>query len=88
MYVIFCRITESHFGEPMNPHLMRACLATDIAINDPEHVMTASVLLGHHRLSTTERYYNMAQQHDAAGRWQRTILERRRAARRQSRGRR
>jgi integrase/recombinase XerD len=52
--------TEAALGQRINPHLFRDCAATSVAIEDPEHVGIASQLLGHRRVSTTERYYNQA----------------------------
>lgn len=55
-----CKLTEKAFGESVNPHLFRDCLATSVAIDDPEHVRIASVLLGHSTLETTTKNYNQA----------------------------
>lgn len=52
--------TKAAFGHPVNPHLFRDCAATTIARHSPEHIGTASQLLGHARLDTTERHYNQA----------------------------
>lgn len=53
--------TKQAFGTPINPHLFRDCVATSIAIEDPEHVYIATVILGHTTPETTNRHYNHAQ---------------------------
>jgi integrase len=72
------KLTEEHFGHPVNPQLFRHCLATTVAIEDPNHVGIAGPLLGHRCPQTTEKYYNLAQQRTAAERWQDDLLKRRR----------
>jgi len=67
--MIVARTAEA-YGKPINPHLFRDCAATSIAIEDPEHVRVASLILGHRSAATTERYYNQAQAIDAARRYQ------------------
>ena len=59
-------ITERLIGVDVSPHLFRDSLATTLAIEDPDHVRAASVLLGHTTTRTTERHYNRAQAIDAA----------------------
>ena len=81
VYGVVRAVTSAHLGGALNPHLFRDCLATDIAVNDPEHVRIASAILGHTRLSTTERYYNLARQLEAATLWQQNVLRMRRATR-------
>jgi integrase/recombinase XerD len=54
------RVTQKAFGEPINPHLIRDCAATSIAIQDPASVRIAAALLGHRTFATTEEYYNLA----------------------------
>jgi site-specific recombinase XerD len=53
-------LTEKAFGRGLSPHLFRDALATSLALNDPEIVNTAHVMLGN-SLATTERFYNLAQ---------------------------
>jgi integrase len=65
--------TRATFGHSVNPHLFRDCVATTIAIDDPEHVRIAARLLGHRNLSTTERYYNQAHTIDAARQFQELV---------------
>ena len=52
--------TEKAFGRPVNPHLFRDCVATAIAIHDPENVRMAATVLGHRSFAVTERHYNLA----------------------------
>ena len=52
--------TKTAFGRSINPHLFRDCLATAIAIHDPDNVRMAATILGHGRFATTERDYNLA----------------------------
>jgi hypothetical protein len=56
-------------------------VATSIAIEDPEHVRIASVILGHTLLSTTEKYYNQAQMLTAVRVYNSEITKLRRNAR-------
>jgi len=44
----------------ITPHLLRDSLATSFAIEDPEHMLAASRVLGHSGLETTIRHYNQA----------------------------
>lgn len=52
--------TRESFGTSINPHLFRDCVATSIAIHDPENVRMAATILGHRSFATTERHYNLA----------------------------
>lgn len=70
--------TRQAFGRTINPHLFRDCAATSIAVHDPEHVRIASVILGHARLSTTEKYYNQAQMLSASREYGRALVGMRR----------
>jgi integrase/recombinase XerD len=70
IYDVITSRTAEAFGKPINPHLFRDCAATSIAIDDPEHVRTASQILGHRSTATTEQYYNQAQAIEAARRYQ------------------
>ena len=73
--------TKRAFGHPINPHLFRDCAATSIAIHDPEHVRIATAILGHTRVSTTNKHYNQAQMLTAAREHNREILRLRGKAR-------
>jgi site-specific recombinase XerD len=65
-------LTEDAFGQGLSPHLFRDALATSLAINDPEIVNTAHVMLGN-SLATTERFYNLAQTLEAGRSVNRTL---------------
>lgn len=69
--------TKDAFGEAINPHLFRDCAATTLAIRDPDHVRSASSLLGHGDLRTTEKYYNQASTLQASKNFQSHMLARR-----------
>jgi integrase/recombinase XerD len=77
--------TKVAFDRSVNPHLFRDCAATSIAIEDPEHVRIAAVILGHSKLSTTEKYYNQACSLEAARMYQSSIERLRRDAKRRLR---
>ena len=77
---IYCCIvarTREGLGQPINPHLFRDCAATSIAIDDPVHIGIACRLLGQSTASTTERYYNQAQNVEASRLMQNSLLARR-----------
>jgi integrase/recombinase XerD len=59
--------TGDVFTHAVNPHLFRHCLATSLAINDPEIIGIAHVMLGNDP-ATCQRDYNMAQMHVAGTR--------------------
>ena len=59
--------TEDALGRAINPHLFRDALATSLAINNPEIVGIAHVMLGN-SIDTCQRYYNLARTHLAGGR--------------------
>ncbi|MBP2316532.1 tyrosine-type recombinase/integrase [Azospirillum soli] len=82
----FERATPTVLGERINPHLLRHCAATSIALDDPQGARLTAALLGHSTLRTSERYYTMAQGLEASRRYQATLTDHinrlRRAARR------
>lgn len=51
------RHTTRRFGRHVNAHLFRACLASTVANEDPDHVHIAQHMLHHSQLSTTESSY-------------------------------
>lgn len=51
------KTTERLIGTAMNPHLLRDCVATDLAENSPDSIGAAAIMLGHRHLGTTEKYY-------------------------------
>jgi integrase len=73
-------VTRRELGKPVNPHLFRKVIPTELAIHDPEHVGVAQALLGHADYSTTQRAYNMARSIDA-GRKHQQVLRSIRASR-------
>ena len=52
--------TLQRLNRRVSPQLFRDCVATDIAVLDPEHVGITMPILGHARLSTSQKYYNQA----------------------------
>lgn len=64
------QLTAHHLGRPISMHLFRHAAATSAAVEDPHHVGLIAALLGHARLATGERYYNMAGSIEAARRYQ------------------
>ena len=80
------RLTEDAFGEAISPHLFRDCAATSVAIHDPEHVRIAAAILGHHGLSTTQRYYDQSRMLEAGRSFQSALIKRRKEARRELHG--
>ena len=74
------RHTGPQFGHVVNTHLFRACVATSVAHNDPEHVRICAQLLGHSHFGTTEHYYIIANTRAAADRYHDLIESHRRNA--------
>jgi integrase len=74
------RVTRRELGRPVNPHLFRKIVPTELAIRDPGHVGIAQVLLGHASYETTDRAYNLARALDAARQVQDTMGALRREA--------
>jgi hypothetical protein len=87
IYEVFCQRTGRLFGQPLNPHLLRACLMTETAIRDPKHIGIVSPILGH-RAPRTGKHYNLAGQHEAARQWQQLALKLRDGARQRTKRRR
>jgi integrase/recombinase XerD len=67
------RRTKHEFGHAIWPHLFRDCVATSIAIEDPQNVHLASDILGHQSYATTEKYYNQSRSIDAGRSYQKAI---------------
>ena len=67
IYCNTCDLTERVFGVRINPHLLRDCLASALATDDPGHILAAGRLLGHASLDTTNRHYNQSQMISAVG---------------------
>jgi integrase/recombinase XerD len=62
------RRTKRELGRALSPLLLRKLPATELAINDPEHVGVAQPILGHTNYSMTQRAYNLGRAIDAARR--------------------
>jgi integrase len=60
IYYQINKITRRLFGHPINPHLIRDCVQTGLAIDAPESVRAGARLLGHQDLRTGETHYNHA----------------------------
>jgi integrase len=71
IYYQIIKITRRLFGHPINPHLIRDCVLTGLAIDAPESVRAGARLLGHQALQTGETHYN----HATAGSAQRKHFE-------------
>jgi len=69
------RHTQDAFGHSINLHLFRDCVATTIALDDPEHVHIAADLLGHSTLEFTQRHYIQAQTREACATYQDTLQD-------------
>ena len=77
-YGIIRRLGERELGVRLNPHLFRDCVATSIALEDPEHVRITAPLLGHASLTLSTRHYNQARAAEAVRRHQTGLLALRR----------
>lgn len=60
VYLRITKLTKRLFGAPINPHLLRDCAATSLALVSSDAARAAAPLLGHRRFSTTEKYYVQA----------------------------
>jgi integrase len=78
--------TLNAFGVAITPHLFRDCAATSVAIEDPDHVRIAMNILGHHSLSTTQKYYDQSQMLAAGRTYQSALATLRYTMRKDSRG--
>lgn len=68
LYWRITKLTERLSGAPLNPHLLRDCAATTLALESPDLAQTASPLLGHRHVSTTSRNYVQAKNLEASRR--------------------
>jgi len=68
IYLRFVKFTRRLLGRSINPHLLRDCAATTLAMDSPSSAFAARGLLGHKRFSTTDKYYIHAQQLEASRR--------------------
>jgi site-specific recombinase XerD len=67
--------TKLVFGHAINPHLFRDCAATSFATDDPEHVRCIAPLLGHSRISTSEKHYDQSTMLTAARTFSSTMMK-------------
>ncbi len=68
IYLRIVKLTKRLFGTPINPHLLRDCAASSLALVSPDLARAAAPLLGHRHFSTTERYYIQANELEASRR--------------------
>jgi site-specific recombinase XerC len=50
--------TRREFGHSVSPHLFRDSVATAVAVDNPKHIVDASLILGRAEHRTTEKFYN------------------------------
>ena len=62
------KLTRRLLGTPINPHLLRDCAASSLAMESADMARAAAPLLGHRHFSTTERYYIQANNLEASRR--------------------
>jgi len=73
--------TKKAFGIAVNPHAIRDCAATAIAIAAPEEALIIGPVLGHTDERTSERHYNQARGLHASRRYHSTFAKLRKTAR-------
>lgn len=78
-YNFVTALTRAHFGQAINPQLVRDCAATTVAEEDPIHVGILPAILGHTCEETSARHYNHARVFEAARRHQQVFMALRRA---------
>jgi integrase len=61
LYQGICVLTTKLFNRPINPHLLRDCVASAMIDQAPEHVMSAARILGHASIRMTMAYYDQSQ---------------------------
>tara|TARA_R110000787_G_scaffold117002_12_gene227499 strand:- start:658 stop:1692 length:1035 start_codon:yes stop_codon:yes gene_type:complete len=66
LYWRITKLTKRLLGATINPHLLRDCAATTLAMESADLALTAPALLGHRHASTTARYYVQARNLDAS----------------------
>jgi integrase/recombinase XerD len=72
--------TRKAFGRAVWPHLVRDCVASSIATEDPEHVRLIADILGHATRATAEKYYIQSNSLIAGRKYQSVIKTMRRGA--------
>jgi site-specific recombinase XerD len=74
LYRLVCRRTREAFGKRINPHLIRACLATSTAVHHGAQMGLAMTVLRHQNFDVTQRHYNKARMIDAVRAYQEILL--------------
>jgi len=75
IYWSVCKISKRLLEVQINPHLLRDCVVTWFATDDPAHLHAAARILGHATLKTTGASYNQAQMLAAVRDHQKAILD-------------
>lgn len=75
IYIRLIKLTKRLFGTAINPHLLRDCAASSLALVSADMARAAAPLLGHRHFSTTERYYIQANELEASRRLNKIIAE-------------
>ncbi len=75
IYLRVVKLTKRLFGTAINPHLLRDCAASSLALVSADMARAAAPLLGHRHFSTTERYYIQANELEASRRLNEIIAE-------------
>ena len=78
--------TKAAFGRSVSPHLFRDAAATSIAVDNPNHIGDASLVLGHADHRMTEKHYNHARSLEASRKHAATLAQLRRSLTAQRRG--
>jgi integrase/recombinase XerD len=69
------KLTLTHLGRDICPHLIRDCAATSIATNAPKDVGITRNIIGHATLRMSEKHYNQASMVSALQRLHSIVLE-------------
>lgn len=75
LYSRITELTKQIFGAPLNPHLLRDCAATTLALESADLVQAAPALLGHRHATTTAQYYIQARNLEASRRMNALLSE-------------
>jgi hypothetical protein len=77
-YMVYIRLREltlRELGVAINVHMLRDCMITAIASDDPANIMMGMAMLQHRSPGSMTKHYNQAKQVEAAGRCQTTIQD-------------
>ena len=75
IYYRVSNVTKRLLGVAINPHLLRDCAVSSLAMVSPEMARAGAALLGHRHFSTTERYYIQANELEASRRLNAILAE-------------